>query len=81
MCHLVIVKFYRFIVSPVHLDGDQDEMDKAVKVVEPIAKEFIEKWKKENKEQVRKYGRVHLSVLESRPLVYAGDYVIVYEDD
>ena len=36
------------------VDGEQEEMDKAMKVIEPVAKEYIEKWKKENKEQVRK---------------------------
>ncbi|XP_065891038.1 nucleoredoxin-like [Dysidea avara] len=32
-------------------NGEQEEMDKAMKVIEPVAKEYIEKWKKENKEQ------------------------------
>jgi len=43
----------KVILSTICVDGEKEKMDEAVTIVEPVAKEFIEKWKKENKEQVK----------------------------
>ena len=34
--------------------GEQPDMDKAMTILEPVAKEYIEKWKKDGQEQVKK---------------------------
>jgi len=43
-----------FLMSTINflLDGEPESLESAVAALEPIAKEYVEKWNKEEKEQV-----------------------------
>jgi len=53
MCHLILSVCCVIQLCKLPVGGEKEEMDKAVTIVEPVAREYIEKWKKENKEQVK----------------------------